>query len=146
QKINAYNRTYGLPVVAADDIFGVKTAAAVRAFQKAHGLRETGVADASTWKALDAQSPPTPSLASGDDGEHVHRLQLLLNTYAREHGLSRVATDGLYGHETRAAVRTVQRAANLPETGVADRAVWHALDSGMTRPAPAPAPAPTEPA
>ncbi len=41
----------------ADGAFGPKTEAAVKAFQKAHDLKETGVVDADTWSALKASSP-----------------------------------------------------------------------------------------
>ncbi len=38
-----------------DGIFGVNLERGVRAFQKAHGLKDTGSIDASTWKALQGE-------------------------------------------------------------------------------------------
>ncbi|RZS83000.1 putative peptidoglycan binding protein [Motilibacter rhizosphaerae] len=38
--------------IAVDGRFGVRTQAAVRAFQRSHGLRATGVADKWTWRTL----------------------------------------------------------------------------------------------
>ena len=37
--------------VKADGIYGDKTNAATKAIQKVHGLEQTGVVDAKTWKA-----------------------------------------------------------------------------------------------
>lgn len=52
-----------------DGWFGPRTAKAVRAFQAAHGLPETGVFDAAAWSKLDQvappPAPPSPEVAAG---------------------------------------------------------------------------------
>ena len=53
----------GFSCGAADGIFGVKTEAAVKAFQKAKGLAVDGIVGAKTWNALLASGGNTPGTA-----------------------------------------------------------------------------------
>jgi peptidoglycan hydrolase-like protein with peptidoglycan-binding domain len=46
--------------VVVDGNFGAKTEAAVRAFQRAHGLLPDGIVGPKTWAALDGVPNPTP--------------------------------------------------------------------------------------
>ena len=46
--------------VVADGNFGAKTEAAVRAFQRAHGMVPDGIVGPGTWAALDAVPTPAP--------------------------------------------------------------------------------------
>ena len=121
---------------------GNKTVAALRAFQKAHGLPQSGEADGATRRAIrtalksggaKAAETPAPSSSSGTlrldaSGNAVRTLQknlLALDFYYGE-------LTGHYGEKTARAVRKYQEAHGLPETGEADRALQKqiAADAG----------------
>ena len=59
-------------------------------------------------------------LRSGSTGEAVKALQ---------RALGGLAVDGAYGTRTASAVSTFQKSARLKATGVADSAVWRALEA-----------------
>ena len=63
--------------------------------------------------------PTPPTLRKGCNGLNVQTLQGRLNA----HGYSLVV-DGAFGNKTDAALRSFQKAAGLPVTGVADPATW----------------------
>lgn len=54
---------YDLGKSGADGKFGAKTAAAVKAFQKDHGLKADGIVGKDTWAALDAIGSDTAPAA-----------------------------------------------------------------------------------
>ena len=64
-----------------------------------------------------------PTLRKGCNGLQVQTLQGRLNA----HGYSLVV-DGAFGNKTDAALRSFQKAAGLPVTGVADHATWAELN------------------
>jgi peptidoglycan hydrolase-like protein with peptidoglycan-binding domain len=51
------NKGYSLEPYGADGSFGKVTEAAVKAFQKAHGLAQDGIIGAGTWQALCGAEP-----------------------------------------------------------------------------------------
>lgn len=51
--------------LTADGVFGTGTAAALRAFQTAHGLTADGIAGPKTWAALDKSPAPAPPVPGG---------------------------------------------------------------------------------
>lgn len=110
----------GIPVVGgADGIFGVKTSAAVRQFQRARGLDVTGTIDTPTARQLGLALP-----VQGDRGPEVVRLQRAL--IAR--GITPLGgADGIFGSGTAAAITKFQRRNDLPRTGVLDAATAVAL-------------------
>jgi len=63
-------------------------------------------------------------LGRGDEGPAVERLQTLLAA----RGFPPGAIDGDFGKKTEAALKGFQAGAGLLESGVADTAVWEALD------------------
>ena len=122
----------------ADGIFGDRTEAAVRAFQRDQGLTVDGVVGrAETWPALldavavadrTAISPSLPVLRNGDRGASVALLQESLNALGFDSG----AADGIFGDRTEAAVRNFQRSEGLADDGVVGRGeTWPGLKSAL---------------
>jgi peptidoglycan hydrolase-like protein with peptidoglycan-binding domain len=134
------------------------TATAVRAFQKAHSIKQTGQADSFTVLALrtytkpQATQPPNPVntpitqdnvvvISSGARGEAVTRLQRRLV----ELGYYSITPDGIYDSNDIAAVRQFQRVNGLTVSNVADLATQQTLfapyairaDQASATPAPA---------
>ncbi len=117
------------------------TTAAVRSFQKAHSIKETGKADSFTLLALRAAvAAPTPGtgvtpspapitednvviIRSGARGQAVSRLQARLV----ELGYYSITPDGEYNSDDIAAVRQFQRVNGLTANGVADLATQQTL-------------------
>ncbi len=146
--INRIAQNYpAIPKIASvDGIFGSRTEASIRAFQQIFGLSADGIVGPATWYAIvrlytavtdlselrsqgqqfyaiNWQAPN--ALSSGDTGEKVRLLQYMLSVLsAYIPSIPPVNTDGIYGPQTRAAVLSVQRRFNLPETGNVDTATW----------------------
>ncbi|GGA32778.1 peptidoglycan-binding protein [Okeania sp. KiyG1] len=113
------NAGYGSLV--EDGIFGVRTDAAVKQFQKDRSLTVDGIVGSQTWGAL---LPPT--IARGSSGDDVKRLQMTLN----EMGYSLVG-DGIFGSNTEAAVKEFQKNSSLEVDGIVGPLTWYALMSIM---------------
>ena len=146
--LNRISQNYpAIPKIpAVDGIYGSRTEASVRAFQRIFGLTPDGVVGPATWyelvrlytgvnalSELRSQgqqfysinwSPPN-ALQSGDTGEKVRQLQYMLSVlsaYISE--IPPLSVDGIFGRGTQAAVLAAQRRFRLPETGVVDAATW----------------------
>ena len=128
----------------ADGVFGPKTEAAVKAFQRSRGLGADGIAGPATKAALTrggssfAPSASAPSGAGatvreGSSGPAVSTVQALL----LRHGVSPGAIDGQFGPKTLAAVQGFQRSHGLTADGIVGPKTWAALRGGFTS-APAP--------
>lgn len=109
----------GLPVTG---FYGVRTTAAVKAFQKSQGIVQTGRQHRLTTIALNkvacgAGITFTTPLKRGYRGPAVVKLQQFLNTLGYQ-GYS-VPVTGYYGPRTEAAVKAFQVAQGLPASGKA---------------------------
>lgn len=143
------------------------TATAVRAYQKAHSIKQTGKVDSFTILSLKTHlATPTPAplpdvlpgstpltdeniveIRSGARGLPVTRLQERLVAL----GYYSIVPDGIYNSDDIAALRQFQRVNGLDVTGVADLATQqvlysvYALSDGAQLPSPGaiPTPAPS---
>ena len=112
-----------------DGIFGPRTEAAVRAFQRANGLTVDGIVGPRTWAALAPYMEVEESwLRKGDRGPEVQMLQLALERA----GFSPGALDGIFGTRTDAAVRAFQRANGLQADGIVGPRTLAALKPYLT--------------
>jgi peptidoglycan hydrolase-like protein with peptidoglycan-binding domain len=125
----------GVSVVGgADGVFGPQTRRSVSAFQRLHGIAQTGSVDAATDAALvkaagGAAAPATPSssyvgLRVGSTGPAVTKLQQAIMATGL---VVRGGADGVFGQHTRSALLTYQRVNGLPQTGIVDQAAARML-------------------
>jgi peptidoglycan hydrolase-like protein with peptidoglycan-binding domain len=105
-----------------DGILRDATEAALRTFQKQNRLTEDGVAGPETWAAL------SPVLEPGDRGPAVKKLQAALNEVED----ADLDVDGIFGRETRRAVRAVQRESGIPADGVVGPETRRHLEADLT--------------
>ena len=118
-------RAQGLYLGPIDAIIGPKTVAAVRVFQRTHGLRITGIADLATRRQLGPLGTPlfgSRSLSHGDFGWDVAVLQFLLN----RRGIH-VPVNAYMDKPTVAGVRRYQRQLHIAPDGVAGPHTFTAL-------------------
>lgn len=133
-------------IASVDGVFGSRTEASVRAFQRIFGLTPDGIVGPGTWyeivrlytavtdlSELRSQGQqfysinwaPPNGLQEGSTGEKVRLLQYMLSvlsTYIPS--IPPVTIDGIYGPATRAAVLAAQRRFDLPETGTVGAQTW----------------------
>lgn len=100
------------------------TRAAVRTFQRLHGLAATGVADRVTLAALERE----PGIARGDRGAHVEQVHRLLGRAGYAIGAST-----LFHEATEAAVGAFQQTHGLAATGVVDPETLRRLDAAASK-------------
>jgi peptidoglycan hydrolase-like protein with peptidoglycan-binding domain len=133
-----------IPQVNPDGIYGAATKHAVRAFQKKVGFPETGEVDLATWSALLAAykhalrlaAPPRTispfvtlsGITPDSEADVLYLLQVLLRATSNQYPTSEdVPLSGKLDLPTMEALRALQRAQGLPQTGLPDRATWDAL-------------------
>ncbi len=134
-------------ISSVDGIFGPETEASVRAFQSIFNLAVDGVIGKGTWYAifrlysgilqlseLVSEGQTFPQLNFDYNSyqtygpEQISLLQYLLSVLSQFYTtIPFVSIDGIYGDQTRQAVRALQQDAGLPQTGVVDEATWNAL-------------------
>lgn len=129
--------------------FNLITLAAVRRFQHIFNLEETGVVDEATWYKLSYMytvvrrlaeletqgvdySQATQMLPSqigpGYTGQGIGLLQYFLAVIGLfDSSFPQVTENGIFDAVTERAVRVIQQAAGLPETGVVDKDTWDVI-------------------
>jgi peptidoglycan hydrolase-like protein with peptidoglycan-binding domain len=120
---------------AIDGNIGSQTTAAVREYQRAYRLPQTGRLDDTTLRSLLPDRFQTPIGPSGlSNREVIIQAQRQLKAL----GFNPGTTDGDVGPQTEAAVREYQRAYRLPTTGMLDEATLRSLLAEPPETPPAP--------
>lgn len=111
----------GYPVGGADGVFGKNTLTALNLFQGDVGYRERDYATESLLNRLYRKDAPTydqtKPLKKGDSGMAVQLMQQAL----QDQGYGPEKVDGVFGDDTRKAVRRYQNMNGFEVTGEADR-------------------------
>jgi len=115
--------------LTVDGVFGLKTKAAVIAYQRAHHLTRDGVAGAATWSAL------IVTVKQGSTGSAVRAVQDQLNFGIGKPG-GKLVVDGIFGSKTKAAVIAYQKnvagvVKGFTVNGIVGVQTWNALVSGL---------------
>lgn len=131
--------------LGSDGIYGEQTKEAVRRFQQANGLTESGVTDAETWNAIVSayerteplRAPAAPLrivlqpyqvISPGEENLHMYLVQGMLLAMGRLYaGLPRVQVSGILDASTQKALRYLQSRSGLAETGALDKLTWRIL-------------------
>lgn len=141
QRISRFNPLVESP--ALDGIFGSDTARAVRSFQNAYGLEQTGIVDEAVWNRIvevyngtldNVQEPengitPVPfpeyNLTVGASGEYVLYIQQVLNVINNVFiTVPELDEDGIFGNDTARAVNSFAALFAYPQNGSIDRLLW----------------------
>jgi hypothetical protein len=118
----------------ADGSYGTRTAAAVSAWQSAHGVARTGVVDADTWRTLLTAAPVKAAagpVAHPELTKYRHRILRpgsngpAVTAVKRRLGIHPPGTH--FGPRTRTRVLAFQRSHGVPTTGNVGPLTWAAL-------------------
>ncbi len=105
--------------LTVDGRYGSRTRESVRRFQRARGLKESGVVDGATWERL------VIPVRRGSRGNAVRAVQNLLRSLPYE-GYS-VALDGVFSAQTERAVRRFQKFNDIAADGLVGPVTWELL-------------------
>lgn len=129
-------RARGLYPLQPDGVYGAKTAAAVKKFQRGKGLKVDGIVGPQTWPKL------VRVVKRGDRGDFVRAAQMVLREmsgHQNEAVAPDLKVDGIFGRETERATRSAQSLNNWfhergPQNGVFGTEMWRALTDGFGHP------------
>jgi peptidoglycan hydrolase-like protein with peptidoglycan-binding domain len=116
----------GYDVDAADGVWGPRTIAAVREFQRVKGLPVTGRADARTLAALGvtadgaAGAMPAPPVRQWTPRDLGRDTVLAIQRALDQQGFKVGSIDGVWGERTTTAIGNLQRARGMPASGEPD--------------------------
>ena len=131
--------------LAVDGIFGERTLEAVMVFQREYHDPVTGVVDLDTWNAIRQAylrmellygAPPALNVLpngnypaeEGEEGEPIIIVQAMFVSLTKKvSNFMSCEINGCNDGNTPANIRTIQGLADLPVTGVLDRATWSFL-------------------
>lgn len=136
-------------ILKANGLYGDRTEASVRAFQRVFGLNQTGIVDRETWyrvlyvynavkklaelnsegERIENDSFPR-NLSFGDRGTDVLRIQyylLIISDALSDLSVPQPVITGIYDTATQNTVRGFQRYYGLPVTGNIDEQTWNAV-------------------
>lgn len=149
QRIAKFNPMVESPDL--DGIFGRSTERAVRSFQKAYGLNQTGIIDEADWNTLiqvyngtldNVDEPsngilpvPYPGyvINAGAGGEYVRYIQQVLNIINNVFlTIPELDEDGIFGNATQAAVNSFALLFGYPQNGNVDEALWNKINQIYT--------------
>ena len=112
--------------VVVDGVFGPRTGAAVKAFQRSKNLIVDGLVGPQTWAALIIQ------VRQGSTGDAVRGVQEEFQFRNLSGDPSQgPQVDGIFGPLTSSSVRGFQQALGLAADGIVGPLTWRALISGM---------------
>ena len=136
-------------IPTADGIFGPRTEATVKEFQRIFDLTPDGIVGPGTWYAIvrlytavtalsELRSlgqqfytinwTPPNGLSVGDSGDKVRLLQYMLSVLSNYiPSIPPLQIDGIYGNQTKAAVLAAQKRFGLPETGTVGAQTWNEI-------------------
>ncbi len=150
-RLNRISDNYpSIPKIAIPDgVFSFDTEDSVRRFQEVFSLTPDGVVGPATWYRIqliynavkrlnelnsegirldEVTQQFERELSEGDTGVEVNNVQYLLAYLAEFYeSIPPVSVDGVYGSATENAVRSFQRAFDLPVTGAVDFATWDVM-------------------
>ncbi len=128
KNVQGHLRAAGFDPKNINGVFDERTGAAVKAFQRRTGLEQTGKVDARTWRELskstmEARTATSPAQRKGEKSDAVKRTEVLL----KKAGFKTGKVDGVFDHNTEAAVRAFERKHKLGVDGKIDTKDLNAL-------------------
>ena len=132
-----------IPQVLPDGVYNLLTEQAVKKFQRAYGLPETGETDTATWDRIAAvyrdyleEAPaayhvfPSRSFKvyQGDSGELVYIIQaMLMKAAAWYDNMPKITVSGEFDEASFKAVKKFQSFCGIGESGMVDCTTWNML-------------------
>ena len=132
ENVEKHLEAAGYELGTANGEFGSRTTAAVKAFQKASGLTQTGVVDEKTWSKLKgalfaATGAASPAQRLGERDASVKRTEQKLKLL----GFNPGKIDGTFSSATEKAVKAFQKRKRLDVSGRVGNATLRALDKAV---------------
>ena len=135
-----------LPHLSVDGFYTEETELAVREFQRMHSIKETGVVDRKTYDAIyteyanvmrsneardnDAYNSLYP-MKTGDSGNVVSELNSVIRELSRFYRDIPIPYGSFYSKNTESAIKMLQRAFRIAESGETTRELYGLLRSEL---------------